>query len=67
MDCDCGRGHKRQHEVIRKYVQVAEYMLCASCHRVEWLWYTDEFELEINNNPFFWSNEVAPDGLQEAV
>ncbi len=66
MECDCGRGYKRKHEVIRKYVLVAEYVLCASCHRVEWLWLTDEFESEINSKPFFWSNEVAPNGLQEA-
>lgn len=65
MDCNCYAGFKKKHEVIRSYVCVGEYMLCGKCNRVEWLWLTDGFELELNEKPYLWLNEGSSYGLQE--
>lgn len=67
MDCNCGEGHKRNHDVRRNDKCVAEYLLCAYCDRVEWVWFTDEFESEINEAPYLWLNEGSDCGLQKVI
>jgi hypothetical protein len=67
MDCNCGERRKRKHNVVRKFKCVAEYFLCSQCERIEWIWFTDDFEIEINEKPYLWLNEGSTYGLQKAI
>ncbi len=63
MDCSCMTSNTRLKNIIRNYNVVAEYHRCNHCGRIEWLWMTDEFELEMKNTPDHWFKTGADYGV----
>ncbi len=62
MDCKCISviNIVKSHHVTRNFCVVGEYNLCSNCGLIEWLWMTDDLELEIKETPnhFFKSSEA---------
>ena len=51
MPCNCKGNTIKTHHVTRNFCVKGEYELCGRCGAIEWLWMTDDLEIEIRETP----------------